>query len=182
MTFILVFFTFSLFFSGLLVFQTSVNLTDGIDGLASISVAISLVAYGIIAFAQRQFDVLLIIVTMIGALFGFFVFNHKPAKIFMGDVGSLALGAMLAAISIALRQEWTLLIIGIVYVFETSSVMLQVSYFKYTKKKYGEGRRIFRMTPFHHHLELGGLTGNQKNGQNGKLMLFCGVLGLLQVF
>ena len=84
-------------------FSNAVNLTDGIDGLASISVAISLVAYGIIAFAQRQFDVLLIIVTMIGALFGFFVFNHKPAKIFMGDVGSLALGAMLAAITMALR-------------------------------------------------------------------------------
>lgn len=98
-------------------FSNAVNLTDGIDGLASISVAISLVAYSIIAFVQKQYDVLLIAVTMIGALFGFFVFNHKPAKVFMGDVGSLSLGAMLATISIALRQEWTLLIIGFVYVF-----------------------------------------------------------------
>lgn len=160
-------------------FSNAVNLTDGIDGLASISVAISLVAYGIIAFAQRQFDVLLIIVTMIGALFGFFVFNHKPAKIFMGDVGSLALGAMLAAISIALRQEWTLLIIGIVYVFETSSVMLQVSYFKYTKKKYGEGRRIFRMTPFHHHLELGGLTGKSEKWSEWKVDAFLWSVGAI---
>ncbi|MGT2934070.1 phospho-N-acetylmuramoyl-pentapeptide-transferase [Streptococcus catagoni] len=143
-------------------FSNAVNLTDGIDGLASISVVISLATYGVIAFQQKQFDVLLLIGVMIGALLGFFIFNKKPAKIFMGDVGSLALGAMLAAISIALRQEWTLLIIGIVYVFETSSVMLQVSYFKYTKKKYGEGRRIFRMTPFHHHLELGGLSGKSK--------------------
>ncbi|EJN95146.1 phospho-N-acetylmuramoyl-pentapeptide-transferase [Streptococcus ratti] len=139
-------------------FSNAVNLTDGIDGLASISVVISLATYGIIAYQQRQFDILLIIVVMIGALLGFFIYNHKPAKVFMGDVGSLALGAMLAAISIALRQEWTLLIIGIVYVLETASVMLQVTYFKYTKKKYGEGRRIFRMTPFHHHLELGGLS------------------------
>ena len=84
-------------------FSNAVNLTDGIDGLASISVVISLLAYGVIAFVQKQFDVLLIIASMIGGLLGFFMFNKKPAKVFMGDVGSLALGAMLAAISIALR-------------------------------------------------------------------------------
>ena len=160
-------------------FSNAVNLTDGIDGLASISVAISLAAYGVIAVVQKQFDVLLIIVTMIGALFGFFVFNHKPAKVFMGDVGSLALGAMLAAISIALRQEWTLLIIGFVYVFETASVMLQVSYFKYTKKKYGEGRRIFRMTPFHHHLELGGLSGKSEKWSEWKVDAFLWSVGAI---
>lgn len=109
-------------------------MTDGIDGLASISVVISLTTYAIIAIHQNQYDVLLLIGIMIGALLGFFLFNHKPAKVFMGDVGSLALGAMLASISIALRQEWTLLFIGLVYVLETSSVMMQVSYFKYTKK------------------------------------------------
>ncbi len=135
-------------------FSNAVNLTDGIDGLASISVVISLTAYSMIAIIQQQFDILLVCVAMIGGLLGFFVYNHKPAKIFMGDVGSLALGGMLATISIALHQEWTLLLIGLVYVMETSSVMLQVAHFKYTKKKYGEGRRIFRMTPFHHHLEL----------------------------
>lgn len=160
-------------------FSNAVNLTDGIDGLASISVAISLAAYGVIAVVQKQFDVLLIIITMIGALFGFFVFNHKPAKIFMGDVGSLALGAMLAAISIALRQEWTLLLIGIVYVFETSSVMLQVAYFKYTKRKYGEGRRIFRMTPFHHHLELGGLTGKAERWSEWRVDAFLWSVGAI---
>lgn len=160
-------------------FSNAVNLTDGIDGLASISVVISLATYGIIAFVQEQFDVLLLIVIMIGALFGFFIYNHKPAKVFMGDVGSLALGAMLATISIALRQEWTLLIIGIVYVFETSSVILQVSYFKYAKKKYGEGRRIFRMTPFHHHLELGGLTGKGEHWSEWKVDAFLWLIGLL---
>lgn len=150
-------------------FSNAVNLTDGIDGLASISVVISLAAYGVIAFVQKQFDILLIITSMIGALLGFFIFNKKPAKVFMGDVGSLALGAMLAAISIALRQEWTLLLIGLVYVIETASVMLQVSYFKFTKKKYGEGRRIFRMTPFHHHLELGGLSGKGERWSEWKV-------------
>lgn len=160
-------------------FSNAVNLTDGIDGLASISVVISLLAYGVIACVQKQFDIFLIILTMIGALIGFFVFNHKPAKIFMGDVGSLALGAMLAAISIALRQEWTLLVIGFVYVFETSSVMLQVSYYKYTKKKYGEGRRIFRMTPFHHHLELGGLTGKSAKWSEWQVDAFLWGVGII---
>ncbi|HEL0710575.1 TPA: phospho-N-acetylmuramoyl-pentapeptide-transferase [Streptococcus equi subsp. zooepidemicus] len=160
-------------------FSNAVNLTDGIDGLASVSVVISLLAYGVIAYAQGQFDVLLLIGIMVGALLAFFLFNHKPAKIFMGDVGSLALGAMLAAISIALRQEWTLMVIGIVYVLETSSVMLQVTYFKYTKKKYGEGRRIFRMTPFHHHLELGGLSGKAAKWSEWKVDAFLWALGLV---
>lgn len=158
-------------------FSNAVNLTDGIDGLASISVAISLVAYTIIAFVQKQFDIVLISLSMIGALLGFFVFNKKPAKVFMGDVGSLALGAMLATISIALHQEWTLLFIGIVYVLETSSVMLQVTYFKYTKKKFGEGRRIFKMTPFHHHLELGGLTGKDYEWSEWQVDAFLWSIG-----
>lgn len=160
-------------------FSNAVNLTDGLDGLASISVVISLSTYAIIAFVERQFDILLVCVTMIGALLGFFCYNHKPAKIFMGDVGSLALGGMLATISIALHQEWTLLLVGLVYVLETSSVMLQVSYFKYSKKKYGEGRRIFRMTPFHHHLELGGLTGYGEKWSEWKVDFFLWGLGLI---
>ncbi|NQO27600.1 phospho-N-acetylmuramoyl-pentapeptide-transferase [Streptococcus suis] len=160
-------------------FSNAVNLTDGIDGLASISVVISLLAYSVIAFNEQKFDILLVCVTMIGGLLGFFVYNRKPAKIFMGDVGSLALGGMLATISIALRQEWTLLLIGLVYVIETSSVMLQVSYFKYTKKRFGEGRRIFRMTPFHHHLELGGLTGKAEKWSEWKVDFFLWSVGLV---
>ena len=160
-------------------FSNAVNLTDGIDGLASISVVISLTAYAVIALEQKRFDILIVILSMIGGLLGFFAFNHKPAKLFMGDVGSLALGGMLAAISIALHQEWTLLLIGLVYVLETSSVMLQVTYFKYTKKKYGEGRRIFRMTPFHHHLELGGLSGNGPKWSEWKVDFFLWGLGLV---
>ena len=152
-------------------------MTDGIDGLASISVTISLIAYSIIAVWQRRTDILFVTISMIGALLGFFVYNHKPAKIFMGDVGSLALGGMLATLSMALHAEWTLLLIGIVYVFETSSVMLQVSYFKWTKKRTGEGRRIFRMTPFHHHLELGGLSGNGEKWSEWKVDAFLWSLG-----
>ena len=155
-------------------FSNAVNLTDGIDGLASISVVISLSAYGVIAYVQGQMDILLVILAMIGGLLGFFVFNHKPAKVFMGDVGSLALGGMLAAISMALHQEWTLLIIGIVYVFETTSVMMQVSYFKLTG-----GKRIFRMTPVHHHFELGGLSGKGSPWSEWKVDFFFWGVGLL---
>ncbi len=160
-------------------FSNAVNLTDGIDGLASISVVISLLAYSVIAYNEQKFDILLVCVTMIGGLLGFFVYNRKPAKIFMGDVGSLALGGMLATISIALRQEWTLLLIGLVYVIETSSVMMQVSYFKFTKKRFGEGRRIFRMTPFHHHLELGGLTGKSEKWSEWQVDFFLWSVGLV---
>ena len=155
-------------------FSNSVNLTDGIDGLASISVTISLTAYAVIAVVQHRFDILIVILSMIGGLLAFFIFNHKPAKIFMGDVGSLALGGMLAAISMALHQEWTLLIIGIVYVFETTSVMMQVSYFKLTG-----GKRIFRMTPVHHHFELGGLSGHGKAWSEWKVDFFFWGIGLV---
>ncbi|WP_247936738.1 phospho-N-acetylmuramoyl-pentapeptide-transferase [Streptococcus anginosus] len=155
-------------------FSNAVNLTDGIDGLASISVTISLAAYAVIATVQHRFDILIVILSMIGGLLAFFIFNHKPAKIFMGDVGSLALGGMLAAISMALHQEWTLLIIGIVYVFETTSVMMQVSYFKLTG-----GKRIFRMTPVHHHFELGGLSGHGKAWSEWKVDFFFWGIGLI---
>lgn len=155
-------------------FSNAVNLTDGIDGLASISVTISLVAYAVIATVQHRLDILIVILSMIGGLLAFFIFNHKPAKIFMGDVGSLALGGMLAAISIALHQEWTLLIIGIVYVFETTSVMMQVSYFKLTG-----GKRIFRMTPIHHHFELGGLSGHGQAWSEWKVDFFFWGIGLI---
>lgn len=131
-------------------FSNATNLTDGLDGLMSGLGMISFATYAIIAWRQQQMDVLIICLGLLGALIGFFPYNHKPAKIFMGDVGSLALGGTLAAISIMLHQEWTLLLVGLVYVCETASVMLQVASFKLT------GKRIFRMAPIHHHFEMGG--------------------------
>lgn len=147
--------------------SNAVNLTDGLDGLASISVSISLIAYAIIAVVQEQYDVFLIILAVIGGLIGFFFFNYKPAKIFMGDVGSLALGGFLAIISILLRAEWTLLLIGFVYICETLSVMLQVGYFKIS-----HGKRIFAMAPLHHHFELGGFSGKGKKWSEWKIDYF----------
>lgn len=129
-------------------FSNAVNLTDGLDGLVAGLGMISFGTYAIIAWNQAQIDVLLICLAVFGGLLGFFLFNKKPAKIFMGDVGSLALGGLLAGISIMLKQEWTLLLIGFVYVVETASVMLQVASFKLT------GKRIFKMAPIHHHFEM----------------------------
>ena len=139
-------------FGGLVFYFVSnaVNLTDGIDGLVAGLGTISFGTYAIIAWKQQQFDVVIICLSVIGGLIGFFPYNRKPAKIFMGDVGSLALGGLLAAISIILHQEWTLLLIGLVYVCETASVILQVASFKLF------GRRIFKMSPIHHHFEMCG--------------------------
>lgn len=129
-------------------FSNAVNLSDGLDGLVSGLAIIAFGAYAIIAGAQKQFDVLIFCLAIIGALLGFFIFNHKPAKIFMGDMGSLALGGALAAVSILVHHEVALLLIGIVFVCETASVILQVLSFKLT------GHRIFKMSPIHHHFEM----------------------------
>lgn len=131
-------------------FSNAVNLTDGIDGLVSGLGTISFATYGIIAWKQQQYEVLIVCLTVMGGLVGFFPYNKKPAKIFMGDVGSLALGGLLAAVSIILHQEWTLLLIGLVYIFETASVIIQVTSFKMT------GKRVFKMSPLHHHFEMSG--------------------------
>ncbi|MBS7345680.1 MAG: phospho-N-acetylmuramoyl-pentapeptide-transferase [Caryophanon sp.] len=131
-------------------FSNAVNLTDGLDGLASGTSAFAFAAFGIIAMLQEQADVALFAFAVTGALLGFLVFNAKPAKVFMGDTGSLALGGALAMLSVVTKTEFLLLIIGLVFVIETLSVMIQVAYFKKT------GKRIFRMSPIHHHFEEGG--------------------------
>ncbi|AUJ30057.1 phospho-N-acetylmuramoyl-pentapeptide-transferase [Liquorilactobacillus hordei] len=131
-------------------FSNAVNLTDGIDGLVAGQAIIAFGTYAVIAAAQRQGDVLLFCLAVIGALIAFLIFNHKPAKIFMGDMGSLALGGALAAVSLLLHHELSLLVIGIIFVIETASVMLQVASFKLT------GKRIFKMSPIHHHFEMCG--------------------------
>lgn len=131
-------------------FSNAYNLTDGLDGLAAGNGMISLFGYFMMALLQSQADVALLCIALIGGLLGFLVFNKKPAKIFMGDAGSLAIGGTLAVISVLLNHPWSLLGIGLIYVIETASVMIQVAVFKRT------GQRVFRMTPIHHHFEMGG--------------------------
>ena len=137
----------------------AVNLTDGLDGLAAsvtfvVSVFFMLAAF--IAFNSSETGVSFFAAAMAGGLLAFLIYNKYPAKVFMGDTGSLFLGAAVALMGIDMKMEIFLIPVGFVYFAETLSVIMQTSYFKYTKKKYGEGRRIFKMTPIHHHFEMCG--------------------------
>ena len=131
-------------------FSNAVNLTDGLDGLATSVTIITTSTFALLAYKENNFPVLVFCLTIVGALLGFLKFNRNPAKIFMGDTGSLALGGILAAISVILHKEIAFLFIGLVYILETLSVIIQVAYFKKT------GKRIFNMSPLHHHFELSG--------------------------
>ena len=131
-------------------FSNAVNLTDGLDGLATSVTIITTSTFALLAYKENNFPVLVFCLTIVGALLGFLIFNRNPAKIFMGDTGSLALGGILAAISVILHKEIAFLFIGLVYILETLSVIIQVAYFKKT------GKRIFKMSPLHHHFELSG--------------------------
>ncbi|WP_225047376.1 phospho-N-acetylmuramoyl-pentapeptide-transferase [Lacticaseibacillus kribbianus] len=131
-------------------FSNAVNLSDGIDGLCAGLNIVAFGSYAIIAVRQDRTDVLILCLVTIGAMIGFLLFNHKPAKIFMGDVGSLALGGMLAVVALLLNRPWSLLLIGIVFVAETASVMIQVFVHHFFH------RRVFKMTPIHHSFEMSG--------------------------
>ncbi len=153
-------------------FSNAVNLTDGLDGLLSGTAAIAFGAFAIIAWSQSQFDIAVFAVAVVGAVLGFLVFNAHPAKVFMGDTGSLALGGAIAAISILLKVEIILLVIGAVFVIETLSVILQVASFKTT------GKRIFKMSPLHHHYELSGWSEWRVVVTFWTVGLVCAILGI----
>jgi phospho-N-acetylmuramoyl-pentapeptide-transferase len=135
----------------IVVTANAVNLTDGLDGLAGSTSAIAFAAYGIIALLQGQLYLVAFCFTMTGATLAFLWYNAYPAQLFMGDTGSLALGGTLGVVALMTGQWLFLPIVGIVFVAETLSVVLQVAYFRLTK-----GKRIFKMTPLHHHFELMG--------------------------
>jgi phospho-N-acetylmuramoyl-pentapeptide-transferase len=147
------------------------NLTDGIDGLAAGSSAIIVLTLGIFAWVSgniifseyldimyipRVEEITIYIAAFVGALIGFLWYNAYPAQVFMGDTGSLTIGGVIAVIAIAVRKEWLIPVMCGIFLAENLSVVLQVSYFKYTRKKYGEGRRIFKMSPLHHHYQKSG--------------------------
>lgn len=147
------------------------NLTDGIDGLAAGTSAISVTALGIFAFVSGNIilsnylnimyipdsgEMTVFIAAFAGALIGFLWYNSYPAAVFMGDTGSLTIGGIIAVLAIAVRKEMLIPLLCGIFLVENLSVVLQVSYFKYTKKRYGEGRRIFLMSPLHHHYQKKG--------------------------
>src|SRR5690625_521325 len=156
--------------------SNAVNLTDGLDGLAIMPTVMVGGALGVFAYVVGRVDyskyllfpyipgageLMIICAAIGGAGLAFLWFNAYPAQVFMGDVGALALGGALGTIAVVVRQEIVLFIMGGVFVVETLSVMIQVAWFKYTKMRYGEGRRIFLMAPLHHHFEVGGWKETQ---------------------
>jgi len=139
----------------------SVNLTDGLDGLAGIIVASAFAAYGVIALLQEQEYLVRFCFTVVGACFAFLWYNAHPAQMFMGDTGSLALGATLGVVALMTGQWLLLPVVALIPVAEALSVVLQVFYFQYTKRRFGQGRRLFKMSPLHHHFELLGWSETQ---------------------
>lgn len=159
-------------------FSNAVNFADGLDGLAGSLAAVAFVCYGVIAYLQGQVWLAAFCLTMVGALLAFLWFNSHPAELFLGDVGSLSIGATLAVVALMTGQWLLLPIVGFMFVAEAASVTLQVSWFKFTKRRFGQGRRIFKMAPLHHHFELSGWSETQVVQR----FFLCGILsGMLGV-
>ena len=183
-----------LFFAGIILgTSNAVNLTDGLDGLATgctltVTCAYSVLAYvaghHVIAkylevpFYPQAAELTVFCMALAGASLGFLWFNAHPAKMFMGDTGSLAIGGAIGVVAICVKQELLLVVIGFVFVVEASSVLIQRFYFKFTKRKYGQGRRVFRMAPLHHHFELSGINETVVVTRFWIVSFICALLGL----
>lgn len=152
--------------------SNAVNFTDGLDGLCAGTSMIAFFPYIIFALMQEKTELALFLLAVCGSLLGYLKFNLHPAKIFMGDTGSLALGGLLAASAMILKQELLLIVIGGVFLAEMLSVVIQVTYYKRTKK------RIFKMAPLHHHFELSGFKETQVVILFWTTGLICALLGL----
>jgi phospho-N-acetylmuramoyl-pentapeptide-transferase len=184
---------FVLMFFWVVGFSNAINLTDGLDGLAiGCAITVALV-YGLMAYAAgnaKVADYLLIgyvpgvgeLGVVCGALVGagmaFLWYNSHPAEVFMGDTGSLALGGLIGTIAFMVQQPLTLVIVGGVFVWEAVSVLIQVGWFKYTRRRYGEGRRFFRMAPIHHHFQKQGWPETKVVLRFWVLSLMCALAGL----
>lgn len=158
--------------------SNAVNITDGLDSLAGSISSIAFASYGIIAYLQNQVYLMYFCFIIVGALMAFLWYNAHPAQMFMGDTGSLALGATLGLVAVMTGQWLLLPIVGSVFVAEALSSSLQMTWFKYTKRRYGEGRRIFKMAPLHHHFELLGWSETQIKERFWLVGVLSGMLGV----
>lgn len=174
--------------------SNAVNLTDGLDGLASGISAIAGLILGIFAYVSGRTDfsgflsilylpgsgeLTVFAASLVGACLGFLWYNAHPAQVFMGDTGSLALGGALGALALMIHKELLLPIVCGIFFFETLSVIIQTTYFKYTKRKYGEGRRVFLMTPIHHHFEKKGWPESKIVVRFWIISVLLGIISLL---
>ncbi|MEO6740905.1 MAG: phospho-N-acetylmuramoyl-pentapeptide-transferase [Chthoniobacteraceae bacterium] len=183
-----------LFFAGIILgTSNAVNLTDGLDGLATGCTLTVTFAYAVLAylagnhvfseylqvpFYPQAGELTVFCMALAGASLGFLWFNAHPAKMFMGDTGSLAIGGAIGVVAICVKQELLLVVIGFVFVVEAASVLIQRFWFKYTKRKYGQGRRVFRMAPLHHHFELSGWKETAVVTRFWIISFICALLGL----
>lgn len=166
-------FAFLLFLFVLIGSSNGMNLTDGLDGLASTLYLLCMMPFIIISLKNAEFDLAYLLIASYGGVLGFIIYNLKPAKIFMGDSGSLALGFLLGITAIILKKEGLLIISGFVLILETLSVILQVAYFKLTKK------RLFKMAPLHHHFEM---KGNEESRVVMAFYVFGFICSFLALF
>lgn len=156
----------------------AVNLTDGLDGLAGSIAAVAFAGYGVIAYLQNQFPLLSFCFTIVGALFAFLWFNSHPAELFMGGMGSLALGATLAVVAL-MSFQWLLLpIIGFIFVAEIGSDVIQIGWFKLSRRLFGAGRRVFKMAPIHLHFELLGWSETHVTQRFWLISVMAAMLGI----
>lgn len=153
--------------------SNAVNLTDGLDGLATGLSMIATSVFVIFAIMNKNYEIAIYAMIIVGALLGFMYFNYHPARIFMGDTGSLTLGGMLAALAVLTNQELLLILIGGVFLMETLSVVIQVVSFK------TRGKRVFKMAPIHHHFEMLGWTEQQVVISFWFLGFICGIIGIV---
>ena len=158
--------------------SNAINFTDGLDGLAGLIAATAFITYGGIAMLQGQIFVGRFSFTIVGALFGFLWFNVHPASLFMGDTGSLSLGATLGVVALMTGQWAVLPLVAIIPLSEIISVIIQVGYFKLSRKFYGEGRRVFKMAPIHLHFELLGWSETQVVQRFWLISLLAAMLGV----
>ncbi len=157
----------------------AVNLTDGVDGLCGSVTFVAMLIFTVCCTIIKQDEMTCFTMALAGGCLGFLLWNLNPAKCFMGDTGSMFLGAAVTGVGLILHKHLLLLLVALVYILEALSVMIQVLYFKYTKKKYGEGKRIFKMTPIHHHFEMSGFSEYKIVITFSLVGIIFGVLGII---
>lgn len=167
----------------------AVNLTDGVDGLCGSVTFVAMLIFTVACSILEESELSIFTIALAGGCLGFLMWNLNPAKCFMGDTGSMFLGASVTAVGLALHKHLLLILVAMVYILEALSVVIQVSYFKYTAKKHfkatGEahkGKRIFKMTPIHHHFELSGFSEYKIVITFSLAGMICGILGIITLF